>query len=79
MSYRNTSVLANYNPLTDPHLAAHYSSTRKRKDLKSAGLVSLYKGLELIRISMFKMMFLKKCNYTVVTTVSKLIYREQQS
>jgi len=32
-------VLASYNPLTDPHLAAHYSNRRRRKQLKSAGLI----------------------------------------
>ena len=40
MSGRSTSVLASYNPLTDPHLAAHYSNRRRRKQLKSAGLVN---------------------------------------
>merc|ERR1711962_1274691 len=30
---------ASYNPLTDPHLAAHYSNRRRRKQLKSAGLI----------------------------------------
>jgi len=39
MSGRSTSVLASYNPLTDPHLAAHYSNRRRRKQLKSAGLI----------------------------------------
>jgi len=30
---------SSYNPLTDPHLAAHYASRRQRKHLKSAGLI----------------------------------------
>ena len=40
MSARPLSVLSNYNPLTDPHLANHYSNKKRRKQLKSAGLVN---------------------------------------
>jgi len=39
MSIRSSSVLSGYNPLTDPHLASHYSNRRRRKQLKSAGLI----------------------------------------
>ena len=44
MSGRNSTLLAGYNPLTDPHLTSHYSSRRRRKHLRSAGLVCSHFG-----------------------------------
>jgi len=40
MSRKEEGPLANYNSLTDPHLAAYYSNIRRQKQLRKAGLVT---------------------------------------
>ena len=44
---------SSYNPLTDPHLAAHYASRRQRKHLKSAGLVRKFKFYRVLKFGSF--------------------------
>ena len=76
MSGRSTSVLASYNPLTDPHLAAHYSNRRRRKQLKSAGLVN-YSSLMNVKISHLRYEEMEKL-YLSVNGCCKIKIKKQE-